>query len=457
MDRRYRGDEGHEALPERLPDPPHDAERHRFARHAASQAGESAAPDFEQRLRSVEKQLSEAAQAEKKAADQAAQKFSTKIFGRINLDAASFSQDAANRALLGNIQNGFNVRRLRLGVMGEGFEVFAYRLDVDFVTNDAATLKRPTVFDVYFDVRQLPLLGSVRVGHFREPFSLERLDSTNDLPFLERSLAVNTFAPFRNLGVMAFDRNVDQTMTWAYGAFRENTNEFGEELGDGNAQALTGRMTWSPWYDDTSGGRYLLHFGASYSYRDARRRQRRFAQTPEVILHEDLISTQRFVDTGVIPAESNQILGLEASTVLGPVSLQGEYLCTFVDQLRSANLFFQGLYLQSTWFLTGESRNYDRSQGIYQAVTPYSNFFRVTSDRRVCTSWGAWEAVMRYSWLDLDSQNVRAGNLQDMTLGLNWYLAPRTRVMFNYIHAFLDRNQTNSNADIVSTRLQIVF
>lgn len=53
--------------------------------------------------------------------------------------------------------------------------------------------------------------------------------------------------------------------------------------------------------------------------------------------------------------------------------------------------------------------------------------------------------------------NIAGGNMTNLTLGLNWYCAVRTRVMFNYIHSYLDRNQRNGTADMVAMRLQFAF
>lgn len=425
--------------------------------HVAEGRLEALDDRLEDRVAALEKELNKAIEAEEKAKAQASQKFSAKIFGRINADAITFDQDEANKATLGDIPNGTDLRRLRLGVMGEGFEILSYRLDVDFVTNDPATQKRPTVFDCYLQVQELPVLGNVRVGHFREPFSLERMDSTNDIPYLERSLPVNTFAPFRNLGLMAFDHSEARDITWALGTFRDNSNEFAEDLSESGGQAVTGRATWLPWYDEPSEGRYLLHLGASFSWRDARDEQKRFSQTPEAILHEDATSTPRFIDTGVFATGTYQIYGMEASTVCGPWSVQAECLGTFVDQLGAPNLFFHGYYVEAMWFLTGENRNYNRDLAIYEAVTPFSSFFPVRTADGICTGWGAWELMARYSWITLDDENIEGGELANVTLGVNWYLATRTRVTFNYIHALLDRNAIESEANIFGTRFQVVW
>lgn len=414
--------------------------------------------DLEKRLAAVEQELAKAKKADDptKPVPAAGGPFTIKPFGRMHTDMLFFNQDADNMAQFGNLQNGVDIRRARLGVFGEGWEVLAYRFDVDFVTKDPQTLERPTIFDAYLDVQKLPLLGTIRVGHFREPFSLERLDSTNDLPFLERSTPVNTFAPFRNLGAMAFNVNEEKTATFALGGFREATNEFGEDAGDNGGTAVTTRGTWLLYYDEPAQGRYLTHLGASYSFRDPNDKTRRFSQVPEAVLHVGNVNFPRFVDTGLIATQNLQQFGVEWSTVWGPFSAQAEYVGTFVDQLGNPDLYLHGAYAQLTCFLTGENRNYNRDLGIYQGVAPFTNFFCVDGVRGVCLGRGAWEAVARYSWIDLRSQNINGGELTDVTFGLNWYFATRNRLMFNYIHAFLDRG-LYSNADIFSTRLQVNF
>ena len=67
----------------------------------------------------------------------------------------------------------------------------------------------------------------------------------------------------------------------------------------------------------------------------------------EVHLSEDL------VDTGDISANGTDLLSLEFATVLGPVSLQGEWMSSWVDQTAGPDLYFTGAYAQVSWFATG--------------------------------------------------------------------------------------------------------
>ena len=103
--------------------------------------------------------------------------------------------------------------------------------------------------------------------------------------------------------------------------------------------------------------------------------------------------------------------------------------------------------------LTGEHRNDNRQQGIYPAVTSRHPF---RGDGGGCC-WGAWELAGRGSWFDLDHGSLHGGRLKNLTCGLNWNYAVRSRVILNDIHSFLDRDSVNSNADIFGVRFQDAF
>jgi phosphate-selective porin OprO/OprP len=135
---------------------------------------------------------------------------------------------------------------------------------------------------------------------------------------------------------------------------------------------------------------------------------------------------------------------------------QSEVFYAVVDQIAGPRLAFSGAYAQAGYFLTGETRPYNRAAGTFGRVVPIAAF-------GPCGQ-GAWEVAARWSYIDLNDENIQGGKLNDATVGLNWYLNRYTKFQFNYIHAFLDSSSAengpivdDSNADIIAFRAQLDF
>ena len=79
---------------------------------------------------------------------------------------------------------------------------------------------------------------------------------------------------------------------------------------------------------------------------------------------------------------------------------------------------------------------------------PFTNFFWVPE----CCGSGAWEAKVRWSYLDLSQ--VDSGQYNDLTVGFNWYWTERTRIMFDWIHPCTTAGTTygSTNSDLIGMR-----
>jgi phosphate-selective porin OprO/OprP len=419
-----------------------------------------------ERLEAVEAELQKIKDTEAKKKADDALKPAVKPRGRLHTDANWFDQSPANRATVGDIQDGTYFRRARLGFDAKAFEITEYRLDFEMASGGG----RPSIFDAYGRVIELPLLGNLQVGHFREPFSLEAQTSSNWFTFIERALN-NTFDPSRNWGVMTFNHNEDESVTWAVGVFREGSDNFGDDIGDSGERAATTRVTWLPYYDEPSEGRYFFEVGGSYSYRDpdnrfipgpggAEESIVRYQGRPEDNLNEDGVgSVPAFVSVSIPDAIDVQIFGVESSWNLGSLNLQSEYIGSLVDRADAAtDVFFHGAYFQASYFLTGEARQWDKAIGTFGRAEVYEPFFRVATDRGICTSRGAWEIAARWNYLDLSDDDLLGGYLEASTLGLNWYLSPYMRAMFNYEYVDLhDPVDGRSNVNVFHARLDWHF
>jgi len=357
--------------------------------------------------------------------------FTGKFGGRIHLDSAWMSGDDGINAGPGKMVDGVEFRRARLYVSGMLYERIEYKAQYDFAGGDA------DFKDVYLGVTKIPVVGNLRAGQFKEPFGLEELTSSNYITFLERSLT-ETFVPSRNTGIMLHNHELDEKLTWAIGVFKD-TDSYGNRKSDGEGN-VTARVTGLPYYEED--GEKLVHVGLAGSYRSPNGGMVQYEQRPEAHL------APVFVDTGAFAADHATLIGAELAGVMGPASLQAEYMWADVDTPGGGgNASFGAFYVMGSFFVTGEHRPYKRSNGTFSRVKPKHRF---GSDE----GSGALEVALRYSQADLNDGPINGGKLDDVTAAVNWYLNRNTRVMTNYIHSDLD---TVGNANSFLIRFQIDF
>ena len=412
-------------------------------------------------LEAALKKMDDKAKADK---EKAASKPSVTVFGRLYVDTVAFGQNAQSRAVYGDAKNSTYFRPARIGAQGDMFEVMSYKWEMDFASRDPQDLSLIAFRDVYIQANDLPLLGHARVGHFKEPLSLEELTSSRFITFMERSLS-NTFIPAFDTGVMAFDNSENERVTWQLGVFAagQDTPPYVTEdstlSGDGAAGCV--RTTWTPWYDEASAGRGLLHLGLGYRYNDLYSSTQRVRARPEVAVGPYVVDTRIGAVDTLTGVESVQNVVPEIAFLYGPFSVQAEYMAAqYTRTAGLTNPMFRGGYVFASYFLTGENRGYDRKMGRFDRVKPFTNFFRVrTTDGCVETGRGAWEVAYRYSWIDLDEGGILGGIAADHTVGLNWYLNPYTRMMLNYVHSddSPQNNGPNTYIDAIMMRAQVDF
>jgi phosphate-selective porin OprO/OprP len=343
------------------------------------------------------------------------------VGGRLHADAADFSMGDEIVDAFGEPNPGVELRRafVELGGVYRQMEFnfwVNFAQDFQIFTGDVLVNSDPDFRNVFVGLFDLPVVGGVRAGYFKEPFGLEEITSSNDITFMERSLT-DAFIERRNLGVMVHERfTSERRITTAFGFFQDANNDL--EVADG--YGVTGRVTGLPWYEDE--GRRLLHLGAAATFRHPSDDQLRFLSRPESA------QAQIMGDTGTFDADRDFRYGLEAAIVYHSWSLQSEFIGATARRVTGeGDPSFTSFYVMASHVLTGEHRSYRKQVGAFGSVHPDRQF--------PAGGMGAWELTGRYSYLDLDSREIRGGVLQDWTAGVNWYLNDQMRMMFNYIAA----------------------
>lgn len=346
--------------------------------------------------------------------------FRLEFGGRLHLDAAYFDDDNTE------LNDSSEVRRARLGAALTLFRDFELDYTYEF-TGNGRVLDASLTY-TGFDPWEL------RIGQFRESFSLDELTSSNYITFMERALP-NEFVRGYNSGIALYTHG--ENWSAAGGLFGDRIVK--DVFGSGDEdRSITGRLTFAPLHEETR----VAHFGLSASAREVDDGNRvRFATDPE-----SSIAVENLVSTGPINnVDKFYVGGIEAASVNGPLSLQGEYIFTRLDRENGrSDVDFNGWYVFASWFLTGESRNYRVSRGSFGRVNPKRGT-------------GAFELALRYSTLDLNDGPVTGGRETNTTLGLNWYFRRNFRLMANYIHVVTDDEGGDEDVNILQFRAQAYF
>ena len=184
----------------------------------------------------------------------------------------------------------------------------------------------------------------------------------------------------------------------------------------------------------------MIHLGASVAYRGIP------GSDPVYYRYrpESGLTNLRYVNTGdIYEVDHVSRLGLEGALVSGPLSLQAEYITTSVDRNAGYdNLRFYGWYAYVSWFITGGLRRYFPKEAIFGYP-------------EIQSKWGALELAARYSMLNLNSGSVPGGRERNVTLGLNWYINSRFRLMAEYLWVSCDQNANDDGTVIGGDRPRI--
>ncbi len=368
-------------------------------------------------------------------------KFKLKFGGRVMVDHAFFSQDADLDQLFGVLAttSATEIRRARIFFAGTVYSNVAFKLDLGF-EGGAVALK-----DMYIGIKDIPVIGNLRIGHVKEPFRLEMLTSSKYITFSERSFN-SDFSPIRNSGILMFNDFLNKRVSAQAGLFRNVNVRTANDVIANDGYTFTGRVTGLAINDESK--KQLLHIGLGYSFRKPSTNEYKVSSKPEVHL-----STQKYINTGTIEDVTHvKLVNFEMAFVRGPLFLQAEYITSNVNRGNTNTIdrySFYGYFGQVSYFLTGEHKKYKSSYSGFDRVRPTSNFGGTENK-----GLGAWEIAIRYSNSNLNSGDVLGGNQTDITLGLNWYLNPATKVSFNKVWANIE---DKGNANAFQMRFQVDF
>ena len=354
-------------------------------------------------------------------------------------------------------------RRLTIGAEGTVPGGFRYSAEFNFVQNQ---IDFEDVFMAY-DFKKAPL--ALQIGYFYPFSSLETMTSSKYTSFLERAGITDAFSHNRRIGaaLIAGDKVADKWLFQA-GIFSEEMNN-----GDFNRTGwdFAARGVFSP---TVGSGR--LHVGANYEHRVNKKEAmgRNYQARPTTQLTD-----QRFISTGNLASEGDDILGLEFAGVFKRFHFAAEAQKVWVRDALSAseiadingdldsnevpsgaalngNPSFWGGYAEVGFFLTGESRAYKGgSFGRVKVLKPFDK-----------GGWGAFQLNGRVDYLDLSDRvdgpstafgapfYVNGGKQAAYQLSAIWNPMDYVRFMAQYSHVNVTGGPRVSMSTVPNPTLQ---
>lgn len=367
-----------------------------------------------------------------------------------------------NRGIGNTYGDGVDFRRARFRIDGTMYEQIEWAAEYDFVNSvnlvgSATAVTAPT--DLWWMFKDVPFFQNVKIGNQKEPIGFEHMVSSRFQPFMERSYNQDTFygglfngfSPgFTSSGTYG----EDDVGTFSMGLFKPTNNVFAYNSGTGD-YSLVARVTrLLMWADD---GHQLIHVGASArqatavrtniggatSLHDIRLQQFRTRDAMRAGLSQNWPTPANITLTG----DDMQWFNMEFAAVSGPLTLQGEYLFSFLHNAQGVNstavptlgpnvgtVNYNGGYIQALYFLTGDHDHYGKKVGFFERVRPAENFFWMRgADGSRAFAKGAWQVGMRYNYLDLNDKGLNGGVLNNVSGTVNWFLNPNMKMQFDYM------------------------
>jgi phosphate-selective porin OprO/OprP len=110
--------------------------------------------------------------------------------------------------------------------------------------------------------------------------------------------------------------------------------------------------------------------------------------------------------------------------------------------------FFGGDIIVS-YMITKTKRPYTTVGSIFGFVPVTHSVFK--------GGWGEWEAVVRFSSLDLNDGSINGGKFWRITPMINWYMTKVMRMEFVYGYGVLDRYNLKGAVQIFQVRIQFTL
>ena len=341
---------------------------------------------------------------------------------RIQVDGAIYNENK------NEMSNGIILRRATFALKAVLWRDWQAEFDMDFA-EDTDTDPQTDWRDMWIQYTAPKLDLSLRVGNFKEPFGMERLNSSRLLTFLERSAVSNAIPLGRRIGISARYWTDFGQVTAAVMGHELGTRVDKGQQDEGYSTNL--RVSVAP--INNFGNNFHIGLAGSYKIPDVTSELR--LNTIEISARtETYVFNPKFLHTGDI-SDVNYYTryGAELMYINGPFYFQSEFMGSSIYRwYANPTVNLQGGYVLAAWMLTGETRYYYVDEG------------EVGPIEKPINSWGALEVAARYSITNLNDMDtdIHGGQSNQLMLGLNYYPNSNIKLQINYSYVNLDQFAT---------------
>ncbi|ASF45320.1 carbohydrate porin [Methylovulum psychrotolerans] len=434
--------------------------------------------------------ISQRLETDKKAADEQAKKapkievsnkgvvlksadenYKLNIRGYAQADSNFYADDAPVSA--GEFDK-FLIRRARLTFDGTLFKNVDFRISPDLVPGSKGEIR---LFDAFVDLHYFTA-ASLMAGKFRQPVSLERMQSATNLTFIERAFPTE-LAPNRDVGFMLHGAFASpgykaqytpqpvfkEFIGYEVGVFngvRDNQAVQNSDKETDNNKEVAARLFSHPFMHSGTAFEGLgMGVAGTWGQPQNNPLSSLVSGGQQTILSYNSTATASGEQYRIYP---------QMYWYWKTFGMLGEYV------LSSQNLYSAGL--NKHVIQNNEAWHFNVS---YMLTGENNSFFAIKPNKRfdpAAGSWGAWQLAARWSELNIDKstfQNIGSvanpysfaslsssvRNAQSWALGLNWYLNDNLKLMTNYEETVFiggaAGNADRTTEQAVFSRVQVAF
>ena len=370
-----------------------------------------------------------------------------RLKGQFQADGRRFFDDAT----LG-VNDTFLVRRARPIVAGTLFGLTDFYVAPDFGNNTVA------LYDAYLDTHPWPWLR-LRVGKFKGPVGLERLQADSDLVFVERALDANLSSQ-REVGIQLWGDVAGGLAHWDLGVFNGNPDNGINDIDVNHAKSFAGRLFIQPFALEPLRGGGRLGVGIAFSTGN----EKGSPTTSWLNAFKSPGQQTIFSLLGSTPANTVFAQGRHTRInpqlyyYFGPAGLLAEWVKEYQELANSAG----------TGAVNNNAAHVTASVAIggdvsYEGVKPHHP--ASIADH----TFGALEIGLRYEYLELDTDlfptaadpNKSVHKAQSAGIALNWQLTRNIKASGDFIESWFEggasKNGNRANEKIGLARFQVYF